>query len=380
MLKIKNLFSKMLAIILAVTMFALFVIPKVVKGKEVLRTIDVDSIGVMSYEEKINGLINQFDSYDTTYVAENGLLSFNAQSTITIDQVKNINFVNSYDEEVVKKYETTLNPETMEFTIITKYFQNDEIVKEETFIVIPYYVEEEDDWKVDLDNESVSVKEVLASNNFEACIAGVDDVVVVGCAAVLFVVAVVVCAPVVEEVVTIVVEQVVEAFKSFWGWLKGLFTTKTVTTTITTTVYKYNVKIGSKKYTLERAENKVFTANKYYVAVADTESGFVYISTEDITYAEAVSVLASTTMVNAISGSNLRFVLSTYTLLSSDAQSVADVAATYLAGNGSTFHAYHNQDKYGNKKKGIFYQHYHPCYPYVHGTAHSFFGAPYVNI
>lgn len=376
MLKTKNLFSKMLAIILAVTMFALFVIPKPVKGKEVLRTIEVDNIGVMSYEEKIDGLINQFDSYDTTYVAENGLLSFNAQETITIDQVKNINFVNSYDEEVVKKYETTLNPKTMEFTIITKYFQNDEIVKEEACVVIPYYVQEEDDWKVELDNESVSVKEVLASNNFETCIAGVDDVVMVGGAAVLFVVAVVVCAPVVEEVVT----TVVEVLKSFWGWLKGLFTTKTVTTTITTTVYKYNVKIGSKQYTLERAEDKVFTANKYYVVVADTESGFVYISTEDITYAEAVSVLASTTMVNAISGSNLRFVLSTYTLLGSDAKSVADVAATYLGGNGSTFHAYHNVDKYGNKKKGIFYQHYHPCYPYVHGTAHSFFGTPYVNI
>ena len=201
----------------------------------------------------------------------------------------------------------------------------------------------------------------------------VDDALIL---AALLVITIIVAYPVISQSVTVLVEKVYEVISSFFRWLTRIIT-KTVTTYIVNTSVKYKVKIGSKSYTLTKIKDKTrtFTRGLFYPAVADTDDGYVYISSVPISQSEAVGILASSKKVKAAS-SNKYFTLSTYTYYSYDARNAAIAAAKVLGKDGYTQHGYHN-DK--GLKKGVFFIHYHPGIP-IASHAHSFYGSPWIKL
>jgi|GEM_PF-2065663 len=379
MTKLKSVFWRIVAIFLALIAVGVFLMPRGIKQEELVRSIDVDSIGTVSYREKAEEIVGAFDSYNGTYDEEEGLLCFDGQMTLPSDMLKSLDFVSSYDEEVVKEYKATLDPASLQLHITVNYYQDDERINQEYTVATAYYEESADDWKVDVDGESMSVKTLLTSDNLENC-AVAEAVVGTGVAvmgAAMFVSVVIACAPVIEQMVTTVVNYVMSAVQSFWAWLTGLFQWEQRTETIVEEVRKYSAQIGSITYSLEKVtEDRRFEAGYYYLAVADTDDNNVYISTQEISRAVAIQVLASTTPVDSLSGTGKTFVLSTYTYLEIEAYEIALTAADLMGLEGAVEHDYHDAN---GEKRGIFYRHYHPGAFYLPGTAHSFYGTPDIN-
>lgn len=345
-----------------------------------IRNVDVNEMGALSYEEKIQGFLNEFDMYEYDY--DDSIIEFNGVLTREISGFYGYEFLNTIDETLItRSYNTKIDCETGVVTLVINSKQNEQVIEQIEEEVTPIYDEVLDDYIITLENGTkISVLDSLASDNLNPCITGVDDAVLVaGAAAILIVV---VLAPQIEKMSTTIVNTVVTWVKSFWSWLRSRWTKKTTTTTtiVTTETIVYPITINNSTYKLKEYDkvlkeynNKSFFDNQlYYLAIGDTEDKHMYVSTVHVTYEIALQVLSASTPILVDSAhpqtSNKpvnQFVLSIYTQKQHLAYGLAYSAGTLLGFPGCTHHEAY--------KKGYF-NHFHPGSEYH--EPHCFYGYP----
>lgn len=338
----------------------------------------------MTYEEKVEQLLGQFDDYQTDI--DGDVLAF-CGSVQTSYSASKIEYLSATDDDITKDYSASFDTETGIVTLTISYIDDENVIKADSYETVPYYVEEDNDYYIDFNNEVFSIGNMLMSGKINECIAIVDDVAVLGTCAVLlagaYLLTVIANDPTyqmaVNDVITQVTEAVTTVVKSIISWFKSIvqtvvrYVTKTVVTTIKTVKTIYNVTVASVDFTLEEATAEKYKDNgKYYLALADTVDGNVYMSNLEINKDFASAVLSTGALVPLATKSSIRVYLSTYTFRQTDARDIAVQASSRLGMGGLVIqHPAHTT----SGKIGMYFAHFHPCYPYQH-SAHSFFGTP----
>lgn len=375
LLKKKTIFTSLL---LALVLCLSFLIPGLLGIKQSVSTreIDVNSIGLLSYEEEVDRILETFDSYSIDN--NDTQITFEAVTDISNFDFSGIQYLSSNAETTIKKYKTNLDIENEKFEIITEYIQDNNVVYSETIETIPYYDDYTDDYYISMpDGTNVSLSENLSHDSFNECsvtLAALGIALTAKEVAVLLTAVAIVAAPVVVEVVQVVVTTIVSWVKSFWRWFKSLWTKKTTTVTTTTTsiALSYTISISQTKVDAKPYDkNTEFESDKYYVAIADTDDGLLYVSSKSIDNLSALAILTSATYVkSAHAGSNKSFVVSLYSPDSSGSAAclIATEAGTILGSPGAIHHL---------ANKPGYFNHYHPGIEYTSlSHPHVFYGEP----
>lgn len=344
----------------------------------VTRNIDVNEIGTLSYEEKAQQLLNTFDEYSISN--DENTISFEGSVDISSFDFSGIQHLSTTADSTIKKYKTYLDINNEKFYIITEYIQDDVVVYSEKVETTPYYDEYEDDYYISMpDGTNVSLSENLSTENFNQCsvtLAALGIALTAKEVAILLSAIVIIAAPVIVEVVNVVVTTIVYWVRSFWGWFRSLFTKRTTTSTTTTitTTLSYTLTL-SYSDTQTKVEAKPFDKtmkfeiDKYYVAVADTDDGLLYVSPDPISNISALAILTTSSFVkSAHKGSNKSFVISLYTPTNDAACLIATEAGTILGNPGAIHHL---------AKTPGYFNHYHPGSTYTDlSHPHVFYGTP----
>jgi len=378
-------FTMFISLILAIITFSTIILintnnKTTINNNLAIRNVDVNEIGTLSYEEKIQEFLNEFDMYEYNYT--DTTIEFNGVLTRDISSFYGYEFLNTINESpITRSYNTKVNCETGAVTLIITSKQNEQIIEQIEEEVTPIYDETLDDYIITLDDGSkISVLDSLASENLNPCIAGVDDAILLTGAAVVLVV--VVLAPQIEKSVTTVVNTVVTWVKSFWSWLRSKWTKKTTTTTttITTETMVYTIAINNITYklkeydrVLKEYDNKRFFDNQlFYLAIGDTQDKHMYISTVHVPYEVALNVLSAPTPILVDSAHPQKpnkpveqFVLSIYTHNQQMAHDLASAAGAKLGFPGCTHH---------HTETAGYFDHFHPGS--VYHEQHCFYGYP----
>ncbi|NCB48557.1 MAG: hypothetical protein EOM55_02915 [Clostridia bacterium] len=371
--KKKIIFTSMfLALILCFS----FLLPSFINSQNNIFTRDINAneIGALSYEEKVNQLLNTFDNYSIDN--NDTQILFEGYTDISNFNFSGIQYLSTNAEITIKKYRTNLDIENEKFEIITDYIQDNVIVYTETLETTPYYDEYSDDYYIAMpDGTNVSLSESLSQNSFNECsftLAAIGIALTAKEVAVLLTAVAIVAAPVIVEVVNVVVKTIVSWVKSFWSWFTSLWTAKT-TTVVTTTItakLSYTISISNTKIDATPYDKTMkFESNRYYIAIADTDDGLLYVSPVAISNISALAVLTGSTFVkSAHKGSNNSFVISLYTLTNESAVLIATEAGTFLGSPGAIHHF---------ATKPGYFNHYHPGITYTSFShPHVFYGTP----
>ena len=148
-LKRKSIYISM---ILVLTLSLSFIFGSFLTASNQLATreINVDSIGTLSYEEKVGRLLNDFDMY--SYEFNENSLSFNGEITRSVGYFSEFDFLSTITNgEVNQKYSTQLDLEEEKFVLIIGYYQNNELIEKTEQEAIPFFDNEENDYFIKLD-------------------------------------------------------------------------------------------------------------------------------------------------------------------------------------------------------------------------------------
>lgn len=352
-------------------------------GTEIIETYEIQT--GMTYEEKVDELLSQFDTY-TSYT--NGNFMFFDGEIETSYKESQIDFLSNIDAPLTKKYSASLNAETGVINMDVSYIDSDITIKTESYEAMPYFDELSDDYLFEFEGEVFSVANMIYEGTVNECIAGVDDIAVIGGCAILigglFLISAISQDPTYQKTMTTAVQQVTETVsvvvKSIIGWFRSIL--KTIVKTITKTIVKtievvktiYKITVSGITFEFVEADSSKYKDDgSYYLALADTSyggGGKVYFSTLKIDRNFAIAVLRSSQFVALVNslGNKAKVLLSTYTFNAYDAMSIAEEASL---NGGVTYHPAHAK----SWMPGVYFAHYHPTSPYL-TSAHSFFGYP----
>ena len=366
--------KSILPIFLTLTLCFCLIIPSFLSTKEqtVVRNIDVEEIGAVSYEEKVEQLLGQFDEYN--FDTSGDSITFEGVIDISSFDLYGVNFLSSNADTTIKKYKTNLDAENEKFYVVTQYIQDNIVVYEESVESKPYYDENSDDYYVEMpDGSVVSVYNSLMENNFNECLVLTTTAVAATELALLLASTVIICSPTITTTITTVVTTIVSWVKSFFSWFRSLFTRKTtkqITQVVTTTI-TYTITIAGTQIKAEKFEDsKDYEESKYYIAIADTADGFLYVTKESVSDTVALAILTTATYVTGATknshGVFPQLVISLYTKNGYDAYLIAVEAGTILLNPGATHHI---------ANRTGYYNHYHPGGDKTHmGKPHVFYG------
>ena len=349
------------------------------KNEEQIQTYSIET--QMTYEEKANLLINKFDYISSTM--DGNTLSFEGLTSGNANETK-IAYLNSSKEKIEKDYSAELNIETGVIKLNVSYVLNENVIKEESYEAMPYYYEVADDYFIDIEDETLSVSDLITNGKIEECIAIADDVAVAGTIAACLVLCVVCNDPTIQrnvkQVVKTVTETVTTFVKSFLSWFKSIFKkvvrtiVKQVVTTVETVKTIYNISINSIDYSLEAVDKMTKKKDgEYYLALADYSDGNVYLSGINISKEIAISIMTYKISVPLNSNRNKFMILSTYTPVEKDAESIA-IQGSLNNGFGGGIHL--DPPHIRTNKKGTYFSHFHPAPKGSVTTSHSMFGNP----
>ena len=309
------------------------------------RDVDVDNIGTLSYNEKVEELLSSFTSYSAT--TEDNVAYFEAEQELDLNAISMLSFVSSTEDPVTVKYKTKLDLENEKFYIVTDYYQNGELIESQLTETEPVYEEYADDYYIVMpDGSEVSVKDTLATENLNECVALTMTATAAYAAVMLLAATVVVCAPTIIQTVTTVITAVVSWVKSFLSWFRSLFTKKTtyVTTTTVTTTATPSISIAGTKYqtkTVTKDDVKYLDVNMYFLAFADPTNGKMYISILDIDYNTALMIMMTPILVPCIGNSNKDMIASVLTVnqfLAFELASAAGIAKPTPENHGADYY------------------------------------------
>lgn len=378
--------NNFIACFMSLLMCLSFILPCITSAKTSLteRDINVNELGMMSYEEKVEQILEPFDSYGGEVDEER--LQF--ESTMEIVKTENnLQFLTNVQtgQVVLKEFNTILDTDKEVFYITTNYIVDDEVIYTEEIETVPYYDEETDDYFIEMpDGEIVSVKEIVNNEeNMQECLAmeaamvgtaGTAAVAVL--AATLLLATVVVLQPQIDVDVTYVTKKVVSWVKSFFRWFRSILkaVVRTITTAVITKTISYSITYDYKTYKLKPFTKELAKAvSGYYLALADTDDGLLYVCPIPLTMEKALPFLIASeaiTIGSAHKGSNKSFVLSLYTSTALMACTIAVEAGTLLGNPGAILHT---------ASKTGYFDHYHPGGLYIReNNPHVFYGLPRV--
>ena len=350
-MKKKTIKTLVMTLVLGVMICFTAVSSSLLNSKSVLptRDIDVDSIGTLSYNEKVEEILNNFSDY--SYNTDDDLVEFVAEQELDAETASKLDFVSSTEHPVIKKFITILDAENEKFYITTEYVQNGQVLNTETIETQPRYDEATDDYFLVMpDGSEASLKELLMQDNLDECIAITATAATASAAILLLAATVVVLAPTVVTVVDVVVQTIVTWFRSIFRWFKRLFSrTTTVVTTTTTTVLTPSISIsGTQVKTKELTKDAVNTLDMtaYYLCFADPTNGKMYISVGKITYDEALMIMSVPILVPCIGNSKKDMVASVFAfseMYAFNIASAAGIAKPYpeIHGGGKPGYYYH---------------------------------------
>lgn len=372
--------NNFIACFMSLLMCLSFLLPCVTSAKTTLteRDINVNELGMMSYEEKVEKILEPFDSYGGEVDEE--LLQF--ESTMEIVKTENnLQFLTNVQtgQVVLKEFNTILDTDKEVFYITTNYIVDDDVIYTEEIETVPYYDEETDDYFIEMpDGEIVSVKSQLLNDSLDNCLvmeaamAGTAGATVAAGAVVLLLAAtIIVCDPTINTTITNVVVKVINWVRSFFRWFRSILkkvatyvTTQVITQTLTPAISISDVKYETKELTKDIV--KTLSAAAYYLCFADPTNGKMYISILQIDYNTALTIMSVPILVPCIGNDNKDMIASIFTVSEIMAYEVTAQAGIY-----SVVPENHGQNK-------GFYWHYHSIYEIVtrQGTfarPHAFF-------
>lgn len=376
--KRKNSF---IACFMVLIMCLSFILPCITSAKTTLteREINVNELGMMSYEEKVEKILEPFDSFSGETNGE--CLQF--ESTIQIEKtdnnLQNLTFVEN-GQIVEKRFSTVLDVEKEVFYITINYVLDNEIIYTEEIETVPYYDEETDDYFIEMpEGEIISVKKIINNEeNLQECLVMETTAVVSASvvAATLLLATVVVLQPQIDVNVEYVTQTVVSWVRSFFKWFRSILkaVVRTITTAIVTQTISYSITYDYKTYKLKPfTKNLVKSVTGYYLALADTDDGLLYVCPVPLTMEKALPFLIASeaiTIGSAHKGSNKSFVLSLYTSTALMACTIAFEAGTLLGNPGAILHT---------ANRSGYFDHYHPGGLYIReDNPHVFYGLPRV--
>lgn len=328
-----KLFKKIFApVLMSVLLCLSFIMPSFinVNGAIKERTVDVEELGMLTYEQKVEQMLEPFDSYEADI--DNNVLMLDLELSVDISDLSGFEFLTTLNDPIIKKYKTSLDIENEKFYIVTQYIQNGKIIDEEKVETEPYYDGENDDYLIAFPDGSIeSVKEsITANNNLNECF--VATMVATSTVAVTLLAAtILVLAPEITTSVITIVKTVYNWVKSFFSWFRSLF--RRVATTVTTTVVTHvatpsisidNVKIITQ--VLTKAILLTLSVTSYYLCFADPTNGQMYISVSPITHDIALTFMQFPTLVPCIGDTNKDMIASVFTVSNLMALSIAQEA------------------------------------------------------
>jgi len=187
-----------------------------------------------------------------------------------------------------------------------------------------------------------------------------------GGAIILFAVTIV---PFVIDITVDVVEGIGSVVTTIFDWFTTVSQSIFGSTTSTIISSSYTLNLENVKYDfVVLTQSKIDTMNlsDIYIAIADTYTGLMWISTISINETMAASILFTESTITSLAGSKT-LVVSTYTFYSSEAYKLAQIA-----GGGSLPKS---AEVHGGGDAG-YYWHYHPYIGGLVGASHSFYGNP----
>lgn len=301
----------------------------------------VREIGVeyKTHEEQLSLILDSFDSYNSDF--SNNHLTFNSEKLVSVEENDNFEYLSDKKlDELIQKISTDYDLEKNVFTITISYYDGDILVETSTEETVPVYDEEKDDAYVAVGDNRYYFSDTFDADEFEQCIAIVDDVAAAGAVVVVGAVALTICAvaatvnydvstQIVREVETFfetVASKIRSFFSWFTRWIKKAVTrvvekVVTVITKVTTPAISVNnERIETAEISMADIKNK--ERNNYYLVFADTTNKKIYIS-KDIKKEIAIAILSFPIVVNCIGNSNVQMMASTFTIMKDDAYNIA---------------------------------------------------------
>ncbi|MCH5159702.1 MAG: hypothetical protein J1F66_02500 [Clostridiales bacterium] len=297
-----------------------------------IRLIDVEQA---TNGEKVDSLIAKFNEYNSTHTDTS--IGFEGEMYASIGEILGFDSLAYQKEDVIKKVKTNYDYSTNTFSMVVSYYSGNTLLERVESEAEPLYDEERDDGYIEFEGERYYFSESFDTNGLNECIAGVDDVAVIGVGAVLVcgvLITLAVTPPSVQQEivrsVTTIVETVVETVRSFWrwftSWVKKVFTrTKVVETTTVVTITTPKVKVNEKEYETTRVkaeEREKLPEKAYYLALADPTNDTFYMSISQIDEAIAIAVMMVATPVDCIGKIDYQMILSVYTQNHSDTEPI----------------------------------------------------------
>jgi hypothetical protein len=365
--KFKKIVFSCLSLALIVIVSVMCILPNFINSKNqtLTRNVDVESLGTLSYEEKVEKYLEKFDDYEIS--TTDNFINFEATIDMSSIDISPFGFLSTNAQTTTKKYATRFDIENERFYVVTKYIQDDEVVYSEELETIPYYDDYMDDYYIQMpDGSYVSVYETLSDENMDECLVLTATAITTAELAILLATVVIIAAPAITSVVTWV--------KSFWSWFKSLWTAKTVTktTTVVTTTISYTISIANTKVEAKKFDtNKKYEEGQYYIAIADIVDGFLYVTDNSVDDITALAILTTSTYVSGATknknGVFPQLVVSLYTPNGYDAYLIAVEAGTILGDPGAIHHL---------ANKTGYFNHYHPGSVYTTTSKpHVFYGS-----
>jgi len=325
-MKVNRKNSFFTAIVLSLILCCSFLITSFLpKNQElVVRDINVDEIGTLSYEEKTKQILSSFDNYNVS--SDESKITFEGEIDMSSFDLTGFQFLSTSATNTTKKYMTKFDVETEKIYVTTQYLQEECVVFEETIEATPYYDEENNDYFIDMPSgEKISISETLLCDNLDECLTA--EIVGTGVVVAFVAFAILVNDPTVIKNVTTVITQVITWVRSFFSWFFSLFTQKTTyqTSTVVTYVSTPSVTIQGTKYQtkeLTKSNTDCLVQGCYYLCFADPTNGKMYISIFKIEFVIAQGIMYSPTLVPCIGNSNKDMIVSVFSLSQSAAYSL----------------------------------------------------------
>lgn len=300
----------------------------------------VREIGVeyKTHEEQLSLILDSFDSYNSDF--SNNHLTFNSEKIVSVKENDNFEYLSDKKtDELTQKISTDYNLEKNVFTFTLSYYDGNTLVETSTKETIPVYDEDKDDAYVTVGDAKYYFSDTFDVDEFEKCIAIVDDVIAAGAVVIVGAVALTICAvastvnydvstQIVYEVETFF-ETVASKIKSFFSWFTRwikIAVTRVVekVVTVVTKVTTPAISVNNERIEtaeISMADLKKKERNNYYLVFADTTNNKIYIS-KDIRKEIAIAILSFPIVVNCIGNSNVQMMASTFTIMKDDAYNI----------------------------------------------------------
>ncbi len=331
----KKFFKVFMFLAIVFLLFALDYSTSNLNNKKIVREIDIE---YRTREEQLASILDSFDFYAANN--DNNHIEFASEKLVSFSD-SNYEYLSQCQSEVLlQKIATDYDLKKNIFNITICYYDGNELYQSITKETSPVYDEEKDDAYIIVDDDKYYFSDCFNVDEFQQCVFGVDDAVVVGGVVIVGAIALTISAvapsisydvttQITNEVETFFedVKQTVRSFLSwFTKWVKVAVTkvvqkiVTTVTKITTPAISVNNERIETRAVSASELRN--IEKNKYFLAFADTTNNTIYLSSE-IKKEVAIAILAMPVVVNCISNDKVQMIASTYTLLRDDAFSIA---------------------------------------------------------